>query len=225
MDANRGLWGIGSFRSAGEPVALPVSHGDVARDTEVALEALESLGVRRGHHVLITSLLSESAAFWPFQRAVLSLGGIVSCAEASRFDAFRTDMFSRRLPLQAILGLSPDVLDGLAGLGRPAEEVLARVPIVAARPLAYERLCDGGLHPYLWLPLGPAVAVECRARGGAHIDARVWRVESAGGEIVLSSRQRSTFAVDHLRTGVQGAIRSDPCSCGRDLRIVTSGQE
>jgi hypothetical protein len=222
----RELWGIGQFRSAGESVPLPVSYDDVAQDTDSARKTLASLGVGRGHHVLFTSLLSESATFWPFQQAVLSVGGIVSCAEATPFDAFRTEMFARRLPLETVLGLNADVLDGLAALGRASEQVFARVPIIVARSLAYERLRDAGLRPYLWLPLGPAVAVECRVRAGAHVDSGVWQAESAGGEIVLSSRVPRAFTVDGLRTGVRAEVATDPCPCGRpDPRIVIASHQ
>lgn len=221
MGAARGLWGVGTFRVGDEAVDFPVGTEDVARDVRSAERALGSLGVGGGSRVLVVSQLSEAAQYSPLLVALVSLGAQLSCAEATRFDAFRTEMFLRVLRYDAVVGVSADVLDGLADLGRPLAAVFAGVPVVAARAGAHGRLREAGVAARWWLHVGPTIAVECGRGAGAHVDGEEWEVEDEGGEILVSARRPRAAKVDRQRTWIPGTVLAEPCGCGRaDPRIV-----
>jgi hypothetical protein len=210
------LWGVGSFRVGDEIIAYPVAQEDHHRDIGSAPKALASLGVHAQSRVLVLSMLSEAAQYWPLQIGLLMSQAQFSLADASRFDAFRTAMFLRAMHYDVVLGLNSEVLDGLDDLGHAYKDVFGSVPVLAARAGAYERLRDAGLAPRWWLHVGPAIAVECDALDGAHVDNDEWDVEEDGGEILLSARRPRAMTVDRLRTGVRAEIVTGMCTCGRD---------
>ena len=214
--ATEPLWAVGSFRVGDEVVTYPVSKADHGRDIATTAKALGSLGVNRATRVLVVSMLSESAQYWPVQIGLLMSQAQFSLADASRFDAFRTDMFLRAMHYDVVLGLSSDVLDGLDDLGHDYSAVFGSVPVLAARFGAYERLQDAGLEPRWWLHVGPTIAVECDARAGAHIDSDEWEIDVDGDEVLITARNPRATAIDHLRTGVCGEVLTDACGCGRD---------
>jgi hypothetical protein len=114
------------------------------------------------------------------------------------------------------------LLDGLEALGFNLES-LFKDQIVWARPGAWERLQPlQGVDLRRWYEIGPAVAMECNAAQGAHLDALEWEVEtSADGEIVLSSRLQRTVDFKAYRTGLRGQINRQVCSCGSaDPRLI-----
>lgn len=211
------LWGVGSYSVGDEIVTYPVSPDDSRRDMGTAAKALASLGVQAGSRVLVVSMLSEAAQYWPVQIGLLMAQAQFSLADASRFDAFRTVMFIRAMHYDAVVGVNNDVLDGLDDLGTAYDEVFGPVGIVAARAGAHERLREAGLDPRWWLHVGPTIAVECRARAGAHVDGDEWSVQaSAGGEVLVTARRARAATIDRQSTGVFGAVITDPCACGRD---------
>lgn len=209
------LWGIGSFRVGDDVITYPVSQDDHKRDIPTALKALRALDVHDKSRVLLLSMLSEAAQYWPVQIGLLVSQTQFSLADSSRYDAFRTAMFLRAMHYDVVLGLNSDVLDGLDDLGHEYLDVFGAVPVVAARDGAYQRLRDAGLEPRWWLHLGPTIAVECDARSGAHVDGDEWDVEVDGGEVRVSARQHRAASIDRLPTGVQGKVVTDPCACGR----------
>lgn len=215
------LWGIGSYRVGDDLVAFPVSEADLQRDIATGQKNLASLGVEQGMRALVTSMLAEGAQYWPLQIGLLMAGTQMSCADASRFDAFRTRMFLNGPRYDLALGISGDVLDGLADLDAPLGDLFARVPVVAARAEAIGRLRVAGVDARLWLHVGPTIAVECDARAGAHIDDDEWIVGSDGGELRITGRNPRAAAVDGVPTGVRAEIVTGPCECGRgDVRLV-----
>ena len=215
------LWGIGSFQIGDEIVPYPVSKDDHNRDIATAMKATATLGVGEADRVLVLSMLSQAAQYWPVQIALLVGKVQFSLADASRFDAFRTAMFLRAMHYDAVVGINTDVLDGLDDLGHEYRDIFDGVPVLAARAGAYERLREAGLSPRWWLDLGPAIAVECEALAGAHVDADEWSVDGDGGEVLLSARQPRAATIDRLRTGVRGDVVTEACACGRpDPRVV-----
>ena len=215
------LWGIGSFQIGDEIVTYPVSKEDHDRDIATAIKAVASLGVGEGDRVLVLSMLSQAAQYGPVQIALLVGKVQFSLADASRFDAFRTAMFLRAMHYDAVVGINADVLDGLDDLGHSYRDVFDDVPVLAARAGAYERLRAAGLAPRWWLDLGPAIAVECDNRAGAHVDSDQWAVETDKGMLLITATHPRAAAVDRLRTGVRGAVVTDACACGRaDPRVV-----
>jgi hypothetical protein len=221
MTTTEGLWGIGCFRRGGETVTFPVGTADVTRDLASAARALATLSIGRGARVLLISRLSEAAQYGPLQSALVTTGARLSSAEATRFDAFRTAMFLSRLRYDAVLGLDGEVLDGIGDLGRGLTEVFGAAAVIGARADAYPRLCEEGLKPRLWLHLGPAIAVECGERGGAHVDGEEWSLEMDRGEVLISARKPRRAKIERERTGLRGTVTSGRCGCGRsDPRVV-----
>jgi hypothetical protein len=217
------LWGVGSFRVGDELRTYPVGEDDLQRDVATAQKNLTALGIERGMRVLVTSMLAEAAQYWPVQIALLMAGTQMSCADASRADAFRTGMFLRGPRYDAAVGISGDVLDGLADLGAPLGELFSSVPVIAARGEAAPRLRAAGLRPRSWLHVGPTIAVECDALAGAHVDGDEWDVESDGGEIRITARKPRAAPIDHQPTGLRAEVVIDACACGRtDARVVPS---
>ena len=216
------LWGVGSFRVGDDIVTYPVSKDDNGRDIGGAAKALRSLGVDSHSRVLVVSMLSNAAQYWPVQIDLLMNQAQFSIADASRYDAFRTNMFLRAMHYDVVLGINEDVLDGLDDLSMSYTDVFADVPIVAAGAGAHARLRAAGLDPWWWLHLGPTTAVECAAREGAHIDGSEWAIEVGdGGEILVSASNERAATIERQRTGVHGTVLSARCSCGRDdARVV-----
>jgi hypothetical protein len=64
------------------------------------------------------------------------------------------------------------------------------VPMVGARPGAYERLLDGGLTPHRFALVGPAVAVGREPCGPARVD---------GDEWLVSARSDREWEITNLR--------------------------
>jgi len=215
------LWGIGSYRVGDEFVTFPVADADLQRDMATANKNLATLGVERGARALVTSMLAEAAQYWPVQIGLLMAGTQMSCADASRFDAFRTRMFLRGPTYDTAIGISGAVLDGLDDLDVPIGELFSVVPVVAARAEAVERLRAAGVPARLWLHVGPTIAVECDVGAGAHIDADEWAVEADSDEIRITARNPRAATIDAAPTGLRATVLTDPCACGRaDARIL-----
>ena len=85
--------------------------------------------------------MAESPWFDPFETAARELGAPYSIGEIYAFEAFRTGMYARRLPITMIFGLDRTVAEGL---GDELAEVIARVPVIVARPDAAGLLAAGG---------------------------------------------------------------------------------
>lgn len=205
---SEGLWGVGRYDGPDGPVDWEISHGEIQRDVGVATRRLEDLGVGGGTRVLFCSCLAEAGSFWPFLVAAMVRGAQLSCADATRADAMRVAMFTRDLDYRAVLGISVDVLDGLDDLGLDYAATLGSVPVVGARPGAYERLVDAGLAPYRFVLAGPAVAVGTQPGGAAVVDPDEWELSTAaGGRVTITSlRPRATtFAATPTR--VRGTVR------------------
>jgi hypothetical protein len=215
------LWGVGSFAVGDRIVPYPVAKDDHNRDIGTAMKAVASLGIHERSRALVLSMLSEAAQYWPVQIALLVAKAQFSLADASRFDAFRTEMFLRAMHYDVVLGLNTEVLDGLDDLGHSYTDVFGDSPVLAARAGAYERLRDAGLSPRWWLHVGPTVAVECDQRAGAHVDDAEWELEHDGGEILITARNPRAATIDRLATGVRGDLVTEACACGRsDPRIL-----
>jgi len=213
--------GVGRFRVGETSVLHPFSEADRARDARSCEGLLDLAGVARGDAVLIVSLLSEAAAYWPLLGACVARGAILSCADATPFDASRVRMFCRQLGLRAVLGLHPATLAGLRDLAADPAQVFREVPVLAARPGAREELRAAGLEPRLWLELGPALALECAPGSGAHLDPELWEVEASAGELRITSRGPRLTPLARQGTGLRGRVASGPCPCGRPGPRVT----
>jgi hypothetical protein len=205
------LWGWGRF---GDEQLLPLSFDDIRRDAMAARAGLRSLALPSDAKVVVVSTVSEFGHFWPVLQAAHDLGYVTSTADATPYDAGRTEMFCRLLSPSSVIGLDDAVLDGLEASGLDPGSVFARVSRVVARGQAVNRLRDAGVGALRWVALGPTTAMDCR-HGHLHYDRRQWRVESEGGRLVLSSTMGRAYPVDHLDTGLRGTVSARACPCTR----------
>jgi hypothetical protein len=216
------LWGIGRYDLADEPVYFEVSWDDWHRDVAWAHAVLADHGVGAGSGLVIVGGMPESPWFDPFETAARELGAPYSIGDRYAFEAFRTGMYARRLPVTMIFGIDLTVAEGLGGeLG----EVMARVPTVVARPDAVGLLTEAGARPFVVTRVGPAIAVECPHRSGAHLDGAEWTLAERGGELYISTAGPRAHQVSEAATGLAGRLAEGPCTCGRTgQRVIVTGQ-
>jgi hypothetical protein len=207
------MWGIGRDHHDGVPADFPVSWADWERDTAWAESVLAQHGVQPGTATLIVGGMPESPWFDPFETAVLRLGGHYSLGETHAFDAFRSGLYATRLQIELVFGINRAVAEGLAD---ELAGALGGVRTILARPSAVPLLRAAGLSAGIVTRVGPALAVECPAREGAHLNGAEWAVTSADGELLLSTVGPRAHRLDAERVHVRGTVRDGLCECGRD---------
>jgi hypothetical protein len=212
------LWAIGSYDVAGERVYFEISWDDQRRDTAWARTMLAGLGVDADSGLVIVCGMVESPWFDPFETAARELGAPYSTGEIASFEAFRTGLYARRLPITMIFGINQTVAEGL---GDELAEVVAKVPAIVARPDAVGLLAEAGARPFIVTRVGPAIAVECPQRSGAHINDAEWTVTERGGELFVSTAGPRAHQFTEAATGLAGSVTAGPCGCGRDGQRVT----
>lgn len=212
------LWGVSRYDVAGAPVYFEVSWDDQRRDTAWARAMLADHGVGAGSGLVIVCGMAESPWFDPFETAARELGAPYSTGEIASFEAFRTGMYARRLPITMIFGINRTVAEGL---GDELASVVAKVPVIVARPDAADLLAEAGARPAILTRIGPAIAVECPLRAGAHINGAEWTLTERGGELLISTAGPRAHQVTQAPMGLSGRITAEPCGCGRDGQRVT----
>src|SRR5271169_3100396 len=217
-----GPWGIGRYDVGGQPVFFEVGWDDWQRDVAWARAMLADHGVGPGRGLIVVSGMPESPWFDPFETAARELGAPYSIGEIYAFEAFRTGMYARRLPITMIFGLDRIVAEGL---GDELAEVVARVPVIVARPDAVGLLAAAGAQPFIVTRVGPALAVECPYRSGAHINGAEWVLGERGGELFISTVGPRAHRVSEAALGLRGMLTDGPCGCGRAGQRVTIADE
>jgi hypothetical protein len=212
------LWGIGRYDLAGQLVYFEVSWDDWQRDVAWARAMLADHGVGADSGLVIVGGMPESPWFDPFETAARELGAPYSIGEIYGFEAFRTGMYARRLPVTMIFGIDRTVAEGL---GDELADVVARVPVIVARPDAAGLLAEAGAAPYLVARVGPAIAVECPYRSGAHLNSAEWTLAERGGELFLSTAGPRADQVSQVPVGLRGTLTQGDCACGRTGQRVT----
>lgn len=213
---------VGRFRHRdGDMQLLPAAAPEFERAMVACKQRLGTFHFRSADQLLITSLFDESVQFVPLQRSLAEFGLVLLSADASFFDAARSESILRRFEVAGVAGVNAAVLDGLAAIGHDPLTLLAG-RVVWARPDAHARLKEApGINLRLWMEVGPAVAMQCAHGDGAHIDRLEWKVESAGGEVVLSSRLERAVKFEKYRTGVRARVEHASCACGSaDPRLI-----
>ena len=217
------LWAIGRDDAGGPDgtaVDFPISWEDRERDIEWASGVLAQHGVGAGTPVLIVGGMAESPWFDPFEAAVLRLGGHYSIGEIISFEAFRTGMYAQRLGIEVVFGINRAVAEGL---GSELGAALGAVRTIFARPDAGQVLRAAGLAPLTVTRVGPALAVDCPAGAGGHVNGAEWKVEASGRDLRLTTVGPRAHQLEHARVGVRGSVELDPCQCGRtDPRVQVS---
>ena len=212
------LWGIGRYDVAGQPVYFEVSWDDWQRDTAWARAMLADHGVNADSGLVIVCGCPESPWFDPFETAARELGAPFSIGEIHGFEAFRTGLYARRLPITMIFGISQTVAEGL---GDELAEVVAKVPVIIARPDAAGLLAGADARPFIVTRVGPAIAVECPHRSGAHLNSAEWTLTERGGELFISTAGPRAHQVTEAPAGLAGRITTGLCACGRAGQRVT----
>jgi hypothetical protein len=202
-------WAVCLLRVPGGPHVHTVSLRDIEADTEWAHRVFARMGLRAGQAAHLIGAGHENAILWPYEHALMSLGVPFGVAEPVAIDAPRTDMFLRRFRMQAVIGLTGELVDALLALGRDLNALLGHATVVAL-PDAVPALRREGLAPWTLVPLGPLWAFEPPDGGGAEYDREEWRVEAAhGGELVVSSVGPRATPHVRLATGWRGSITAD----------------
>jgi hypothetical protein len=199
-------WGVGCYESDTGRVAWEISHDEIQREMGAAPGRLARLGVGAGSRVLFCSMLSEAGQFWPLMVGAMLAGAQLSSADANEGDAARVAMFTRRLRYDAVLGVTPALLDGLDGLRVPYRDVFGGVRVVGARPGAYERLAAAGLAPHRFVLAGPAVAIGAEPGGPAHVDEQEWRVDLDGDVVCVTNLRPRATTFARTRTAVRARL-------------------
>jgi hypothetical protein len=212
---------VGRYFHRGQPLFLPFSSAEVQRARLAMQRRLASFHFRASHGILITSLVDEGAQFVALERAAMDYGLVVCPADSSFFDAARVESIIRRFDIAAVAGVGLPALEGLRHCGHDPAKVFAGLT-VWARPDAYPILqAMPAVNLRRWLEIGPAMAVECSAAQGAHLDRMEWDVELEEGCIVLTSRLRRALEFYRLHTGIRAHLRHDVCLCGSNDPRVT----
>lgn len=212
------LWGVSRYEAGGQPVYFETSWDDWQRDTTWARAMLAAHGVGSSSGLVVVSGMAESAWFDPFETAARELGAPYSIGEIYAFEAFRTAMYALRTPVTMIFGIDRTVAEGLGG-DLPA--VLAQVPCVGARPDAVGLLTEAGARPFAVTRVGPAIAVECQHRSGAHLNGAEWTLAQRDGGLFISTAGPRAHQVSDAATGLRGTVTDGPCECGRTGQRVT----
>jgi len=198
-------WAIGLLRLPGGTQPYTVSLRDIESDTAWARRVFERLGLRPGLPLHLIGTGCDNEILWPYENALIGMKVPFGVAEPVAIDAPRSDMFLRRFRMQAVVGLSGEIVAALLALGRDLPALLGHSTIVAL-PDAVPALRAAGLAPWTMLPIGPIWAFESPVADGAHYDQNEWLVEEHGGELLITSLAARATPFVRLRTGVRGRI-------------------
>lgn len=198
----------GCIRTSHAVMSYPVSFRDVHADSLFGMRIFAEMGVEAGSMVLFTSGSSEYAHFWPYEIAVSNLEGCVAIAENFMFDAGRSEMFMRRLPIKVAFGITDAILDGLAALKLDPVKAFAPAGVICARDGAADRLAGMGFAPWRMVSFGPAFGFVS-PQGKTFYDSDQWLIEDVGGELLITARAPRALPIVRLPTGVKGSALND----------------
>jgi hypothetical protein len=212
------LWGIGRYYVDDTPVDFEIGWDDWERDTAWARAMLADHGIGPGSGLVIVGGMPESPWFDPFETAARELGAPYSIGEVYPFEAFRTGMYVHRLPITMIFGINRAIAEAL---GDELADVVAQVGVIVARPDAHPVLQDAGARPFTVTRIGPALAVECPDRAGAHLNGAEWIVTEEDGRLFITSAGSRAHRASRAALGIRGSVSAGPCGCGRTGQRVT----
>ncbi|MFJ9907962.1 hypothetical protein ACIRVK_34660 [Streptomyces sp. NPDC101152] len=208
------------FPAVGGTRETGLTWAELARDTDWATARLREHGLAPGQRALLTA--SGFEGFWGHAviGALRALKVTYGIAEAMGWDHRRTSVFHRELRPHAVIGLSAQTLEGLAG-GADIGEMFRPTEVVLARPAAVPMLRAVGVSACVFSPVGPALALECPERGGAHVNGAEWRIGDRGGELFLAAGDQRTSPLPETPLGIAGRVLTGRCPCGsEDPRVL-----
>jgi hypothetical protein len=198
-------WAIGLLRLPGGVQPYTVSLRDIERDTAWARSVFERMGIRSGVPMHLIGAGCDNEILWPYENALIGMKVPFGVAEPVAIDAPRSDMFLRRFRMQAVMGLSGELVNALLGMGRDLKALLGHSTLVAL-PDAAAALRVAGLAPWVMHAIGPIWAFESPDRDGARYDESEWLIEDDAGELLLTAVAPRACPLVRLRTGVQGHV-------------------
>lgn len=201
------VWGVGGAPTAGGLVHYPLSNRDVLADAAWARGQLRALGVEAGSLIDLVHNYSECGQFWPYYLAAIDLGAQVMNGMATPWDVARIEMYVRRFPLRAILGVSAQTVEGMAAFGFDVSRVFAGLPVLGARGEAAPALGALGMAPHRMTILGPMILISAPGEDEAAYDTAEWTVEADGqGRLLVTSGPARAARYDRLDTGFRGGV-------------------
>ena len=199
---------VGCIRTPHMVTSYPVSFRDVHADAVFAMRMLQKMSVTEGSMVMVTAGSSEYANFWPYEVAVAKLDGCVAIAENFIFDAGRSEMFMRRLPIKVAFGITDAILDGMNALKLDIAQAFAPAGTICARDGAATRLRELGFAPWRMVSFGPAFGFVS-PEGETFYDTDEWLIEEARGELMITAMNRRAAPLVRLPTGVRGTVDAE----------------
>jgi hypothetical protein len=194
---------------------MELTRAELARDTDWVTARLREHGLAGGQRALLTT--SGFEGFWGHTviGALRALKVTYGIAEAMGWDHRRTSVFHRELNPHAVIGLSAETLEGLAGAA-DIGEMFRETSVVLARPAAIPVLRGVGVSACLFSALGPALALECPERCGAHVNAAEWRVGERDGQLSVAAAEGRASLLPETPLGVPGRVVTGRCACGSE---------
>jgi hypothetical protein len=213
------LLGIGCVRTAQGPLPYRFSYRDADVDNAWMADCLRMLGIGRGNVIHISHPYAEVAQFWPIYHGARQLGAVYANGMTTSFDAYRLEMYLRRLQVTAVIGTTVQTLEGLQQGGHDLAKVFSRAKMRIALPDAAARLRELGLETGNLIKMGPFIAIEAVPGEGARFNNREWHVESIDGELHVTSAQPRAGQFQQLATGVKGHAEKVKTPLGPEWRI------
>lgn len=194
---------------------MDLTWEELARDTDWATARLREHGLAAGQRALLTA--SGFEGFWGHAviDALRALKVTYGIAEAMGWDHRRTAVFHRELAPHTVIGLSAETLEGLAG-SADIGEMFRPTPLVLARPAAVPLLRGVGVSACVISAVGPALALECPERSGAHVNAAEWRLGERDGQLSVAAGEGRTSLLPETPLGLAGRVVTGRCACGSD---------
>ncbi|KKD02342.1 hypothetical protein, partial [Streptomyces sp. WM6386] len=194
---------------------MELTWAELARDTEWATDRLREHGLAAGQRSLLTA--SGFEGFWGHALigALRTLKVTYGIAEAMGWDHRRTAVFHRELSPQSVIGLSAETVEGLAGAA-DIGEMFRSTSVVLARPAAVPLLRGVGVSAALISAVGPALALECPERCGAHVNAAQWRFGERDGQLSVTAGEERQSALPETPLGIAGRVETGRCACGSE---------
>ncbi|MFF0042981.1 hypothetical protein ACFYRG_43460 [Streptomyces mirabilis] len=211
------------FPAAGGIRETDLTWAEIARDTAWIADRLRGHGLAAGQRAVLTA--SGFEGFWCHAMigALRGLRVTYGIAEAMGWDHRRTSVFHRELRPHAVIGLSAETLEGLSG-ATDIGEMFRPTSVVLARPDAVPMLHAVGVPGCVLSPLGPALAVECPERSGAHVSAAEWRVGERDGQLSVAAGEGRASPLSETPLGIAGRVVTGRCACGSDDPRVLFGE-
>lgn len=205
---------IGGYDDNGRRKLMPVSDRELARTEAFVRRVLIGEALDRGRYALLIATLRDAPQMMPFERALIARGLVVCNAEANAWDGARIESIIRRFDVVMVATVNATVLDALSNAGHDPVK-LFQGKIVWASGAGYNKLAGTpGIDVRRWATIGPALAIEGKHGGGAHVDGREWHVETDADTTYVSSRLDRAMAFDRLAVPLKAKINRAPCPSG-----------